>query len=193
KGRRGRILTSMLLALLFVGASLGTLVLFTYKPPPTTSKVVGHAFFINSGQLNPDNSQGINDELLIDLHGIPDPSPGKAYYGWLLGDKRLSEPPMTVLGRLSVEHENIHMLYQGNKQHANLLLYRSRFLITEEDTKVTPSTYSPDYRAWRYYAEIAQAPSPKDQLHFMMLDHLRHLTSESPELEKRGLHGGLNM
>ncbi len=193
RGRKGRILTSVLLALLFVGASLGTLVLLTYKPPPSASKTVGHAFFINSGQLNPDNSQGINDQLLIDLHDIPDPSPGRAYYGWLLGDKSLSEPPTTPLGRLAVDHGNIRMLYQGNKQHANLLLYVSRFLITEEDAKITPSSYSPDYSVWRYYAEISQAPSPKDKLHFTMLDHLRHLTSESPELKKRGLHGGLNM
>ncbi|HZT98172.1 MAG TPA: serine/threonine-protein kinase [Ktedonobacteraceae bacterium] len=196
KQRRGRIFAAILIAILLVGASLGTLLLLTYKPPVPASpqsKVVGHAFFVNSGQLNPDNSQGINDELLIDLHNIPDPPVGKAYYGWLLGDRSLSEQMTIALGQLAINHGNLHMLYQGNTQHSNLLLYESRFLITEEDATVTPSTYTPDYNAWRYYGEISQAPSPKDKLHFTMLDHLRHLTSESPELKLRGLRGGLNI
>jgi len=56
-----------------------------------------------------------------------------------------------------------------------------------------PVSYSLDTSMWRYYAEIPQAPSPKDKLHFTMLDHLRHLTSDSPELTVRGLRGGLDM
>ena len=48
-----------------------------------------------------------------------------------------------------------------------------------------------DTSTWRYYAEIPQLPSPTDKLHFSMLDHLRHLLVESPELKSRGLHGGL--
>jgi hypothetical protein len=148
---------------------------------------------VNSGQLNPDNSQGINDELAADLHNIPAPHPGKAYYGWLLGDKALSEPPTIALGRFTVNHGNVSILYRGTPQHSNLLLSESRFLITEEDATGTPRTYTPDHSRWRYYAEISQAASPKDRLHFTMLDHLRHLTSESPELKIRGLHGGVDI
>ncbi len=182
---------------LLLGASLGTVLLLASKPsaPPAlpAAQSVGHVFFVSSGLLNPDNSQGINDELLLDLHNLPPPQTGKAYYAWLLGDKSQSEPPTTALGQVVLAHGNVHLLYQGNQSHRNLLLDESRFLITEEDASVHPATFSPDYRAWRYYAEISQAPSPKDKLHFTMLDHLRHLTSESPELKIRGLHGGLDM
>jgi hypothetical protein len=176
---------------------MGALLLLAQKvtsppPPPPVSPIVGHAFFINSGQLNPDNSQGINDEVLLDLHNIPAPESGKAYYGWLLGDKTQSELATNSLGRLTIDHGNVHLLYTSN-QHVNLLAYESRILITEEDATVTPATFIPDYQAWKYYAELSQAPSPRDKLHFSMLDHLRHLLSESPELKTRALHGGLDM
>jgi hypothetical protein len=173
---------------------MGVLLLLALKitVPPPVSQVVGHAFFISSGQLNTDNSKGINDEVLLDLHDISAPQSGKAYYGWLLGDKTQSELAVTSLGRLTLNQGNVHLLYI-NKQHVNLLAYQSRILITEEDAAVTPETYVPDYQAWKYYSEISQAPSPRDKLHFSMLDHLRHLLSESPELKIRNLHGGLDM
>jgi hypothetical protein len=179
------------MALVLMAASLGALILLTPKPPANKDTIVGHAFFLSSQQVNSDNSQGVNDELLIDLHSIPDPAPGKAYYGWLLGDESLSEPPVIPLGQLPINHGTVSMLY-SDKQHANLLLYESRFLVTEQDATVPPTTYTPDYNAWRYYAEISQALNPKDKLHFTMLDHLRHLTADSPELRIRGLRGGLD-
>jgi len=185
----------VLLALVLILASMGALLLLAQKvtsPPPPVSLVVGYAFFISSGQLNPDNSQGINDEVLLDLHNIPAPQSGKAYYGWLLGDKTQSELATTSLGRLTINHGNVHLLYTSN-QHINLLAHESRILITEEDATVTPATFIPNYQAWKYYAELSQAPSPRDKLHFSMLDHLRHLLSESPELQTRALHGGLDM
>ncbi|MBV9227867.1 MAG: hypothetical protein JOZ18_01045 [Chloroflexi bacterium] len=84
-------------------------------------------------------------------------------------------------------------MYSGNRLHTNLLAVESRILITEEDATLSPATYTPDTKAWAYYAEISQAPSPRDKLHFTMLDHLRHLLSNSPELQIRGLHGGIDM
>jgi serine/threonine protein kinase len=184
----------ILLALILIFACLGVLLFIALKVPAPSpvSQVVGQAFFISSGQLNTDNSKGINDEVLLDLQNIPAPQSGKAYYGWLLGDKTQSEFAVTSLGRLTLNHGNVHLLYINN-QHVNLLAYQSRILITEEDAAVTPAMYVPDYQAWKYYAEISQAPSPRDKLHFSMLDHLRHLLSESPELKRRNLHGGLDM
>jgi len=193
--RGGKLIRTLLIALVLFGACVGALLLLTQRntPPAAVNPIVGHAFFVNSGQLNPDNSQGINDEVLLELQNIADPPPGKAYYAWLLGDKAQSELAMTSLGRLTVNHGSVYLLYPGNAQHTNLLAYESRILITAEDASVPPTTFAPDYKAWKYYAELSQAPSPKDQLHFSMLDHLRHLLSESPELKLRGLHGGLDM
>jgi hypothetical protein len=161
-----------LLAVLFILASMGALLLLAPKstpstPPAALSQVVGSVYFVNSGQLNPDNSQGINDELLIDLHHLSAPQPGNAYYGWLLGDKTQNES-VTPLGLLPVNHGDVSLLYQSNQQHSNLLTNRSRFLITEEDATVVPSSYNPDVHAWRYYAELSQAHSSQDKLSFMM-------------------------
>jgi serine/threonine protein kinase len=191
--RHPRLSSAALLALLLILASMGTLLLLAPKsaiPLTPVSQAVGSVYFVNSEQLNPDNSQGINDELLIDLHQLSPPQPGKAYYAWLLGDKTQNES-VTPLGLLPINRGNVSLLYQGNQQHRNLLTNRSRFLVTEEDAAVAPDTYSPDKHAWRYYAELSQAPSLKDKLHFTMLDHLRHLLVESPELKIRGLSGGL--
>ncbi len=188
--------------LLLVAASLGTLLLLLLphslslsqtSDDPITNQVVGHAFFLSSGQLDPTNSKGINDELQLDLAGIPPPPNGKAYYAWLLGDLLQSEVSMTALGRLSINHGSVHLLYRGNAQHTNLLATMSRILITQEEANVVPASYTPDFKAWLYYAKLSQAPTPNDKLHYSMLDHLRHLLAESPELAVRNLHGGLDM
>ncbi|HZR43342.1 MAG TPA: serine/threonine-protein kinase, partial [Ktedonobacteraceae bacterium] len=190
--RRSRVLAALALLAISIAALLLLLDLVVL-PPMRSDQIVGNAFFVNSGQLNSDNSQGINDELLLDLHNIPALSSGKAYYAWLLGDQAQSEPSITALGKLTVNQGNIHLFYTGNTRHANLLAYQSRLLITEEDASTTPSAYNPDSTTWRYYAQIPQAPGSNGRFHFSMLDHLRHLLSESPELKTRGLHGGLDM
>jgi serine/threonine protein kinase len=200
--RRKMRLSRVLLAGLLVAASIGAILLLVRsnfsqptnaRPPINTNQVVGHAYFTNSGQLNPDNSQGINDGIVLTLHNIPDPPAGKAYYAWLLGDKVYSEPLTTALGRLTINQGNVSLSYTDTKRHSNLLAYESRLLITEEDGLTTPVSFSPDTKAWAYYAQLSQAASPQDKLHFSMLDHLRHLLSDSPELTVRGLRGGLDM
>src|SRR5256712_13595874 len=50
-----------------------------------------------------------------------------------------------------------------------------------------------DARTWRYYGAIYQLPSPKDANHFSLLDHLRHLLVQAPELTVLGLPGGLSI
>ncbi len=195
---RMRIVISALLILASLGALLFLLlpgIVSTPEPAPVplNQQVFGHAFFLSSGQLDPINSTGINDEVQLDLSNIPASPSGKMYYAWLLGDQLQNESNVTALGPLVINHGTSRLLYTGNASHANLLALRSRILVTQEDSSAPPSTYTPDYKFWLYYAKLPQAPSPADKLHFSMLDHLRHLLSESPELKARNLHGGLDM
>src|SRR5713101_9642768 len=171
--------------------TIGALFLTSHTTTLAPGQVIGHAFFLNSGQLNANGPQGINDELQIDLAQVSDPAAGKSYYAWLLGDRSQSEAAPVLLGRLTVSQGNLHFLYRGDPQHTNLLAFVSRFLITEDTANSPTGNPLIDTSTWRYYAEIPQLPSPTDKLHFSMLDHLRHLLVESPELKSRGLHGGL--
>ncbi|HZR39691.1 MAG TPA: serine/threonine-protein kinase [Ktedonobacteraceae bacterium] len=192
KSKGNLLLITIIAALVLVlSASFGTLLLRMAGGTTSSTLGGGHAFFINSGQLNGNNNQGLNDELQIELSHIPDPAPGKSYYAWLLGDVNNTEAAPILLGRLTVEQGNMHFLYPGNRQHVNLLGIASRFLINEDDTHNPSSDPLLDQSTWRYYAAIPQTPDPADKLHFSMLDHLRHLIVESPELAIRGLHGGL--
>jgi eukaryotic-like serine/threonine-protein kinase len=156
-----------------------------------TNQLVGHAYFLSSGQFNATSPQGINDEVRIDLSNIPNPSPDNSYYAWLLADQEVSESLPILLGPVHVEHGSVHMLYRGDQQHTNLLGVTSRFLLTEDDAHHPTNNPLLDTSTWRYYAEIPSVPSLTDKLHFSMLAHLRHLLVESPELSIRGLHGGL--
>src|SRR5438270_704646 len=72
-----------LLILLVVGAGFTVFSLLPHQSPALTADtIVGHAFFKSSGQLDEGNSQGINDQIQIELQGISDPAPGKSYYAW---------------------------------------------------------------------------------------------------------------
>jgi len=185
-------LVSLLGLLLAVAGTIGTLLLFPQGTKTTPSiQLLGHAYFLNSGQFNATGPQGINDELQVALAGIPDPPTGKSYYSWLLADRSVSESLPLALGSLHVDHGTIRLLYRGDAEHTNLLGVASRFLITVDDARHPSSNPLLDTSTWRYYAEIPEQPSPDDKLHFSMLDHLRHLLVESPELRLRGLHGGL--
>ena len=192
KRRRTRLTIAAIVALTLLFTTVfGTLLLVTQREAPGAPALAGHAFFLNSGQLDEHSNQGINDELQVDLSNVPDPAPGKSYYAWLLGDLAQPEASPIFLGRLPVERGTVHFLYGGDGQHANLLGFASRFLITEDDAQHPLSNPMLDQSTWRYYGAIPQTPSPADKLHFSMLDHLRHLLVESPELAIRGLHGGL--
>ncbi len=84
-----RIAFLFILLLLLAATVLGTLFVLTRSNTKTAASInpiVGHAFFISSGQISEHSNQGINDELLIELQNIPDPAPGNSYYAWLLGD-----------------------------------------------------------------------------------------------------------
>lgn len=187
----------VILALLVAG--LGSSLMLLHKIPdvpaaPAPPVVVGHIAFLSSEQVSENSSQGIDDEVLIDLNNVPRPAAQKSYYGWLLGDKNQSDTRAILLGMLPVNNGSIHLLYPGDKQHTNLLLVTSRFLVTEEDAAVPPIAPSPDESTWRYYGEFSQTPitSPENVNHFSFLDHLRHLLASDPTLDQMELPGGLN-
>jgi hypothetical protein len=158
----------------------------------TTSRIVGHVTFLSSEQVSENSSQGIDDEVQIDLHGLSSPAAGKSYYAWLLGDNNQDDAEAISLGKLPVSQGNVYLFYTGDQQHTNLLEFNSRFLVTVEDAAVTPIAPSPDYSAWRYYGEIPQSPDPLNSYHYSFLDHMRHLLASEPMLNELELPGGLN-
>jgi hypothetical protein len=127
------------------------------------------ASFYSSGLLsnNLNSSQGITDELLINLQNVPAPQSGKSYYAWLRSDN--NQGPAQFLGTLVVEQAKVNFLYTGS-QHKNLLANYDSFLITEEPTNITPAVPSPDKRNWRYSAAFPTEHNPADTVnHFSVL------------------------
>ena len=73
-----------------------------------------------------------------------------------------------------------------------MFAHYSRFLITEEEA--SPPPVYPASNARRFFGEIPQQPDPNDTLnHYRLVDHLRHLLADDPDLRARGLYGGLNL
>lgn len=180
----------VVLCLLF-GSVLGAFLLLTHQSQvPVASTIVGQASFMSSGQTNPGTAQGINDEVFINLHDIPNPPAGKAYYAWLLEDKSQIEGSATALGMLKVNDGNVQKWYQ-EPQHTNLLVANSQILITEEDASVTPQEPTLDANSQVYSAEIPQNRAPGQQ--YSLLDHLRHLLAADPTLAKHHQAGGLDI
>jgi len=134
------------------------------------------------------------------LSNLANPAPGKSYYAWLLGDKNQGEMTAVFLGMLAVKNGDAHLFYAGDQSHTNLLAFTSRFLVTEEDSTVTPVAPSPDYSTWRYYGELLQTPlqtpvtmsAVGGMTRFSFLDHLRYLLVSDPMLDQNELPGGLN-
>lgn len=155
------------------------------------ASTVGHAFFTNSGQYTPDNDQGIADIVQVHLSNIPDPHSGKNYYFWLLPDNDITASgSVPVLLGSSSNGGNIDIPF-GDPNNQNLLSTYSRFLVTEESSATPPVSPSLDKSTWRYYAAFSQAKDPLTDL--SLLDHLRHLLSLDPKLQKVGLNGGLDV
>jgi hypothetical protein len=188
----------ILLFLLLLSSSLGGLFWITYHHTSTNNsflanQVVGHAFFVSSGQINENTTQGLNNELQINLSNIPALPAGKSYYAWLLSDKITSPEVSILLGALPVHSGTAKYLYHGDHQQTNLLATYSRLLITAEDTNNVPSFPSTDKSTWRFYGELPQTPSSTGSQHLSALDHLRNLLFEGSELHLLGIHGGLNI
>jgi hypothetical protein len=178
----------VLIALLLAG--LGGVLVLSRTSLSATTGLAGHVSFLSSGQVSENSSQGIDDQVVIDLDAVPPPAPSKSYYAWLLADKNQTDMRTVALGTLPVVDGHAHLFYKGDAQHTNLLLITSRFLVTEEDAAMPPVAPSPDPSTWCYYGEFAQIV-PKGQP-YSYLDHLRHLLAADPTLEQLGLSGGLN-
>jgi hypothetical protein len=188
---------ALLLAIALTIAGVGSLLMLTHRLSNTASGgpvLAGSITYLSSGQISENSSQGISDEVLIDLHNVPAPAQGKSYYAWLLSDSNQNDIRTILLGMLKGNNGNVRLFYPGDAQHTNLLLTTSRFLVTEEDAQVPPIAPSPDESTWRYYGEFSQAPinSPGNPKHFSYLDHLRHLLAADPTLDELELPGGLN-
>lgn len=184
-----------ILIVTLIGAGLGAFLSSAHRntPAPPESSVVGHAFFVSSGQWTPSGLPATSDELQISLQHLAPPAPGKSYYAWLLRDENQPFSTVISLGVLSVKQGTAQLSYQGDSVHTNLLAFISRILITEEDATIAPLSPSLDHSTWKYIAELPQAPDPHDAVnHFSMLDHLRFLLVQDPDLKAAGLPGGLD-
>ncbi len=159
--------------------------------PP--SQDVGRVFFSSSVQINENTSQGIADQVELDLSNIRDPAAGKSYYAWLLNDDPV-EGKALLLGQLPVSNGQVHFHYAGDQLHTNLLAVTNRLLVPEEDAGTAPTTPSLDTSTWRFMAEFPQKPNPQDTVHhFSLLSHLRHLLASDPSLQSLGMPGGLDI
>jgi len=194
KQRRRGLYIALAAILIVVLLASGLAAFFTLRGgTPVQKAVAGHAYFVSSGLLSLNSSQGITDEMQVHLQGIPDPQPGNSYYAWLLTDKTASYVPI-LLGKLQVDRGIVEFAFPGTPQHLDLLATNSRFLISEEDASQTPTNPSLDPHTWRYYAEFSAVPNPSDTTnHFSLLNHLRHLLAEDPKLKAAGLTGGLDI
>jgi transcriptional regulator with XRE-family HTH domain len=187
KGKPPALLALVILVL--ISAGLGTILLSRASPMPVSS-VVGHLYFLSSEQTGVNGNQGIADEVRIDLQSPRSPSDGKSYYAWLLPDENKVENQVVPLGKVEVSAGTGTVSY-SDPQHTNLLAITSGFLITEQDTTVTPLYPSTDRSDWRYIGHIPQTKPPGVQ--YSLLDHLRHLLAEDPKLKANNLLGGLTI
>ncbi len=179
--RRGLLFIVMAIVLVVLLGGLGAFFFLNSKPG-----IVGHAVFTSSHQFTAQGMPAINDGLQINLQNIPAPASGNSYYAWLQNGE--SETQSIYLGPLNVNNGAATLTY-ADQNHRDLLAMMSNFLVTEEPAKVPPNNPTLTKAQWRYVAALPQTPSPTD--HFSYLDHVRHLLSGEPALDKLGLHGGI--
>ncbi|GHO88943.1 protein kinase domain-containing protein [Dictyobacter formicarum] len=193
--------TVVLLVLLIIGGLSAFFIWPSYAA--LSAQPGGHAFYVSSGLTSMNSSQGIADQLQIDLQNVPPPQEGKSYHAWLLGDidplRRDDltgplpiKPPLLLTKSLPVQNGHIHYLYPGNARHDNLLSATSRLLITEEDASSANAAPSNDSAKWKYYAALPQKPIAQDAAAFSALIHIRHLFYNEVDISVLGLPGGLD-
>lgn len=197
KERKSRVIISIALSLLLLlGAGLGSSYYLLHQKTASISTplIVGQVSFMSSQQLSESGSQGIEDEVKIDLHSIPNPAPGKNYYGWLQGYSQTNlekirncAPLISIvspipLGPLNVNHGKIDFLYPGNPQHTNLFGIINGVLITQESIQAKLTAPSTDKHDWKYYAAFPQTPTPNSHPPLSALDHLRCILSQNADV-----------
>jgi transcriptional regulator with XRE-family HTH domain len=156
--------------------------------PPTS---IGTVAFASSGHFAPNSNQGMNDEVVMDLQGIPPPLRGMSYYGWLSANTNQSEASWYPLGALVYKNGTASLNF-SDPQYTNLLAEYSAFLVSEEQVGSSPPQPNYDRSAWKYQASICQIPSPSHPDHYSLLSHLKHLLSADPSLHTLGMEGGLD-
>src|SRR5260370_18605074 len=112
------VLISAILVLVVASLGLGTFppsaafknTSSAHAPIVPPIQVVGRVFFSSSGQINENTSQGIADQVELDLSNIRDPAACKIYYAWLLNDDPVEEKAL-LLGRVQFGHVTIHFNY----------------------------------------------------------------------------------
>ncbi|MBA2678511.1 MAG: anti-sigma factor [Ktedonobacteraceae bacterium] len=186
-----------ILIVAIIGSGLAIVLLSPRTPAPATTQrpIVGHAFFVSSGQLSLFSDRGIADQVQINLQNIPAPQTGKSYYAWLLPDNESNSRATPIfLGQLPVKGGQVSVFYPGDTDNTDLLASYSRFLITAEDASEVPTNPSLVTCTWLYFAAFSQAYSStvSTSTHYSLLDHLRHLLARDPSLEKVKLGGGLD-
>ena len=162
----------------------------TTAKSPTGPTIVGHAFFLSSGHVNPGTNQGLNDGLQLALQHIAAPAAGKRYYAWLLNDTGTNAGSALFLGPLSIVQSKGTLTYK-DKKYTNLLAAFNRLVITEGDVNNSPTSFPQDKNSWKYSAVLPQTASGTTKA--SLLDHLRYLLSDEPALDALGLHGGLTI
>lgn len=178
-----------LLLVVIIGSVAG--IFFVNLRQAAAPPVVGHVYFVSSGQLNLNTTNGIADRLQVALNNIPNPQSGKSYYVWLLADNdNLTTTISPILLGSSVHGGTINLFYAGNASHTNLLANYSRIMVTEEDAANPPSNPSLDASTWKYEAAFSQVKQGNPP--YALLDHLRHLLAQDPKLKAAGLTGGLD-
>jgi hypothetical protein len=179
------------IVLLFVASAiLLPFMLFT----PTHSQLdaavnpLGTLVFTSSDQFNPRTTEGYNDIITLSLRSIPTPPADMFYYAWLMPDQSDDATVPLLLGTLHGGPVNLTYI---SPKHTNLLAFYSGVRITVQPSGSTPETPSQDPTSWRWEGFIPNIPTPGDEDHYSLLNHLRHLLAKDPTLQANQLPGGL--
>jgi hypothetical protein len=186
--KRFALIAAMVALLVLAGTILFPILFAKPATPAVTS--VGQISFTNSGQLDPTSSMGLNDTIKVSLHNLSTPASGKSYYAWLMPDQPDDNTVPLLLGKLAITGGKSQLTYT-HPNHTNMLATYSRFAVAIQDSHPEPTTPPLDTKMLPYVGSIPNTPTPGDEKHFSLLDHMRHLLAKDPTLQKIGLQGGL--
>ena len=148
--------------------------------PSVATTRVGQVHFLSS-----QDTMGAFDEAQLALHTLPNPPSGKTYYAWLVTHDDSVE---VVHWPLTVQNGTLTSPNYVYPPHHNLLTSLPYlFLITLQSGNTSVPSFDPN--DYRYYAIIPQTQATTD--HFSVVDHLNHLLTNDPGLEKLNMPNGL--
>lgn len=194
KKRRLYIILSSIIIIALLGSALFSFfVLQRHQQSVAGKPIAGYAFFVSSGLISMNNSNGIADRVQLKLNGLPALPASKLYYVWLMPDSDTNvEISPILLGTLPAQGGDVHLTYAGDASHTDLLAMYSRLRITEENANPQPTNPSLDSSTWRYYAAFSQQPNPLDTVsHYSLLAHLRHLLAMDSSMNSMGSTGSM--